>query len=130
MAVLKPLYGITEAGTYWWAMYSKHYKEKLLMDTSIYNPCLLITLTNNIFGVVGMQTDNTIILGDERFLTREEQELAQANYTAKLKEKLITATPFLFNNYIFSLDRTNINLRQKGQGNKLQIVDSGSSDYY
>jgi hypothetical protein len=46
------------------------------MDISIYNPCLLITSTNSIFGVVGIQTDNTIILGDERFLTQEEQELA------------------------------------------------------
>jgi hypothetical protein len=35
------------------------------MDTSIYNPCLLITLTNNVFRVVGMQTNNIIILGNE-----------------------------------------------------------------
>jgi hypothetical protein len=85
-----------------------------LIDTSTYNPCLLITSTNSAFGVVGMQTNDTIILGDKRFLTREEQELAQANYTTKPKEKLIAATPFLFNSCIFSLDRTNINLRQKG----------------
>jgi hypothetical protein len=91
-------------------MYSKYYKEKLLIDISTYNPYLLITLTNNIFGVVGIQTNNIIILGDERFLAREEQELAQTNYTAKPKEKLTVATPLLFNNCIFSLDRTNINL--------------------
>jgi hypothetical protein len=57
-------------------MYNKYYKEKLLIDTFIYNPCLLIILTNNIFGIVGIQTDNTIILGDKRFLIQEEQELA------------------------------------------------------
>jgi hypothetical protein len=57
-------------------MYNKYYKEKLLIDTFIYNPCLLIILTNNIFGRVGIQTDNTIILGDKRFLIQEEQELA------------------------------------------------------
>jgi hypothetical protein len=111
-------------------MYSKHYKEKLLMDTSTYNPCLLIISTNSVFGVVGMQTDNIIILGDKRFLIQEEQELAQANYTTKPKKKLTAVTPFLFNNYVLSLDRANINLYQKGQGNKLQIVDSGLSDYY
>jgi hypothetical protein len=101
-----------------------------LIDTSIYNPCLLITSTNSVFGVVGMQTNNIIILGNKQFLTREEQELAQANYTAKPKEKLITATPFLFNSSVLSLDRANINLCQKGQNNKLQIVDSELSDYY
>jgi hypothetical protein len=101
-----------------------------LIDTSIYNPCLLITSTNNIFRIIGIQTDNIIILGDKQFLIQEKQELAQANYITKLKEKLIAATPFLFNNYIFSLDRTNINLCQKGQDNKLQIVNSKLSDYY
>jgi hypothetical protein len=45
------------------------------MDTSTYNPCFLITSTNSAFGVVGIQTDNIIILGDERFLIQEKQEL-------------------------------------------------------
>jgi hypothetical protein len=111
-------------------MYSKYYKEKLLIDISIYNPCLLITSTNSVFGVVGIQTNDIIILGDKRFLTQEKQELVQANYTTKPKKKLIAATPFLFNSCVFSLDRTNINLCQKGQDNKLQIVDSGLLDYY
>jgi hypothetical protein len=100
------------------------------MDISTYNPCLLITSTNSVFGVVGIQTDDIIILGDKRFLTQEEQELAQVNYIAKPKEKLIAAMPLLFNSCVLSLDRTNMNLRQKGQDNKLQIVDSGLSDYY
>jgi hypothetical protein len=77
-----------------------------------------------------MQTDDTIILGDKRFLIQEKQELAQANYTTKPKEKLTTATPLLFNSCIFSLDGANINLRQKEQNNKLQIIDSRLSDYY
>jgi hypothetical protein len=45
------------------------------MDTSTYNPCLLITTTNNIFGVVGIQTNDTIILGDKRFSAQEKHEL-------------------------------------------------------
>jgi hypothetical protein len=101
-----------------------------LIDISTYDPCLLITSTNSVFGVVGIQTNNTIILGDKRFLIREKQELAQANYIAKPKEKLTAATPLLFNSCVFSLDGANINLRQKRQDNKLQIVNSGSSDYY
>jgi hypothetical protein len=46
------------------------------MDTSTYNPCLLVTSTNSVFGVVGIQTNDIIILGNEWFLTREKQELA------------------------------------------------------
>jgi hypothetical protein len=80
-----------------------------LIDTSIYNPCLLITLTNSVFGVVGIQTNNIIILGNKRFLIQKEQELAQANYTTKPKEKLIVVIPLLFNSSVFSLDRVNIN---------------------
>jgi hypothetical protein len=100
------------------------------MDISIYNPCLLITTTDNAFGVIGMQTDNIIILGDKCFLAREKYKLTYANYTVKLKEKLLVVILLLFNNCVFSLDGANMNLRQKGQANKLQTVDSESLDTY
>jgi len=77
MVILKPLYRIAEAGTYWWATYSKYYKEKLLITTYskyykekllittfIFNPCFLITTIGTPFRIVGMQTNNIIILGD------------------------------------------------------------------
>ena len=54
MVVLKPLYKIVEAGTYWWATYSKHYKEKLLIITFIFNPCFLITTTGTPFGIISI----------------------------------------------------------------------------
>jgi len=75
MVVLKPLYGIAEAGTYWWAIYSKHYKEKLFITTSTYDPCLLITTLKEIFRVVGMQIDDTIILTNKKFLALKEDKL-------------------------------------------------------
>jgi hypothetical protein len=99
-----------------------------VIDTSTYDPCFLIIITNSAFGVVGMQTDDIIILGDECFLAREKQELIQANYTAKPKKKLLAVILLLFNRYILSLDRANMNLRQKGQANKLQIINSKSLD--
>jgi len=54
MVVLKPLYRIAEVGTHWWATYSKHYKEKLLITTSIFNPCFLIITIGTPFGIVGI----------------------------------------------------------------------------
>jgi hypothetical protein len=100
------------------------------MDTSIYNPCLLITTTNSVFRVVGMQTNDIIILGDKYFSAREEYELIYINYTTKPKEKLLAVILLLFNSCVFSLDGTNINLCQKGQANKLQTVNSELSDAY
>ena len=114
MVVLKPLYRIAEVGTYWWATYSKHHKEKLLMITSIFNPCFLIITTGIPFGIVGMQTDNTIILKDNQFSALKENELVKANLMAKLKEKLSSIILLLFNGCILSLNKNSIALRQKG----------------
>ena len=69
MVVLKPLYGVPEAGTHWFATYHKHYIEKLAITTSTYNLCLLITKTGSAFSLVGMQTDDTLILAEEEFAT-------------------------------------------------------------
>jgi len=54
MVVFKPLYRIAEAGTYWWATYSKHHKEKLLITTFIFNPCFLITTIGTPFGIISI----------------------------------------------------------------------------
>src|SRR5438045_1506009 len=70
--------GCHDTGTHWWATYSKHHKEKLLMTTSTFDPCFLITTTGTPFGIVGMQTDHTIILADNQFSALEEDELVKA----------------------------------------------------
>src|SRR6266568_9570887 len=114
MVVLKPLYGIAEAGTHWWATYSKYYKEKLLMTTSTFNPCFLIITTGTPFRIISIQTNNTIILGDNQFLALKEDKLVKANLMAKLKEKLNLITLLLFNKYILSLNKGSIALYQKG----------------
>src|SRR5882757_7183397 len=114
MVVLKPLYKIAEAEIYWWVIYSKHHKEKLLITTSIFNPCFLITTIETLFRIVGIQTNNIIILGDDQFLVLKEDELVKVNLIAKLKEKLNLIILLLFNRYILSLNEDSITLRQKG----------------
>jgi hypothetical protein len=54
MVIIRLLYKIVKAGTHWWATYSKYYKDKLFIVISTYDPCLLITITENGFGIVGM----------------------------------------------------------------------------
>ena len=54
MVVLKPLYEIAEAGTYWWAIYNKYYKEKLLITIFIFNLYFFIIITGTPFKIVGI----------------------------------------------------------------------------
>jgi hypothetical protein len=81
-----------------------------LIDISIYDPCLLITTTNSVFGVIDIQTNDIIIFGNKYFSAQEKYKLIQANYITKLKKKLLAVIPLLFNSYMLSLNKTNINL--------------------
>ena len=81
MQVVKPLYGITEAGVHWWTTYHNHHRNELGIQTSIYDLCLLITNNTNSpknrdrFGLVGMQTDDTLILSTTAFSATEEEKI-------------------------------------------------------
>jgi len=57
-----------------------------------------------------MQTDDIIILEDDRFLALKEDELVKANLMVKLKEKLNLIIPLLFNRCILSLNEDSIAL--------------------
>ena len=114
MVILKLLYRIAEVGIYWWATYSKHYKEKLLMTTFIFNPCFLITTIRTLFRIISMQINNIIILKDNQFLTLKEDKLVKVNLIVKPKEKLNLIILLLFNGCILSLNKDSIALHQKG----------------
>jgi hypothetical protein len=129
MIVRKPLYGIPEAGTHWWATYYKHHREKLLMTTSSYDPCLLITTQKGAFGVVGMQTDDTLILGSEEFATLENEELQKAQFSAKPRDELSRTTKLIFNGCVLTQNSDDtMTLRQKDQGKKLRLIHTKESD--
>jgi len=57
-----------------------------------------------------MQTNNTIILGDDQFLALKEDKLVKVNFIVKLKEKLNLITLLLFNRCILSLNKDSIAL--------------------
>ncbi|KHJ36427.1 hypothetical protein EV44_g3709 [Erysiphe necator] len=127
IVVLKPLYGIPEAGTHWWVTYMNHHKKELGMQSSTYDPCLLIT-EGDILGLVGMQTDDTLILGDNLFSELEERKL---QFTAKPKQKLTRDKPLIFNGCILTLnDDFSIHMTQKNQGKKIDLVEDIDSKVY
>ena len=66
----------------------------------IYDPCFLITITKDVFGVIGMQTDDTLILADGLFSAFEEDELKKAKFLVKSKEILTLNILLIFNGYI------------------------------
>ena len=99
MVVLKPLYRIPKVRTHWWAIYYKHYKEKLSIITFTYNPCFLIT-TKEVFGLIGMQTNNILILALKEFSVLKDDKLSKAKFLAEPKEALALKTLLIFNKYI------------------------------
>ena len=95
LKVVKPLYGVPEAGNHWFATYHKHHLEKLGMKQSTYDSCLLNTV--NPFGVVGLQTDDTLILASNESATVENDAFIAAKIMGKDREKLTSSTPLKFN---------------------------------
>jgi hypothetical protein len=128
MVVRRPLYGIPESGTHWWATYDKYHRENLHMSTSSYDPCLLISDPDKPFGIVGLQTDDTLILGMSDFNEQEEAELKKAGFLAKPKEMLSDKNQISFNGGIVKQDKDRIWFRQKGQGTNLVTIDLKSKD--
>ena len=109
--VMKPLYGVPKAGNHWFATYYTHHKEKLGMIESTYDPCLLYSSSS--FGIVGMQTDNTLILADNNFASTEEDAIRSAKIMTKDKEHLTPAHPPKFNGTQIKLDLNGIVLIKK-----------------
>jgi hypothetical protein len=100
------------------------------MAMSIYDPCLLITTKKDEFGIVRMQTDDTLILGLEQFDKTKNKELEKANFNAKPKELLSPETPLIFNRCTLTQKGGGgIELCQKEQGKKLEIINANSKDY-
>jgi hypothetical protein len=93
------------------------------MDVSSYDPCLLLSQDEKPFGVVGLQTDDTLILSSKGFSENEETELKKAGFLVKPIEQLASSTLLVFNSCILNQEDDSVRLIQKGQGGKLVEVD-------
>lgn len=116
MRIVKPLYGIAEAGVHWWTTYYKHHRVELQMQTSTYDPCILITSGDKkAFGLVGMQTDDTLMLGTTAFSTMEEEKIQTAEIKCKPKTTLALDMPLDFNGTKLTIQNDgSVNVKQKG----------------
>lgn len=127
--IIKPLYGIAEAGVHWLSAYQKHHINNLNMQTSTYDPCFLIVIDHNSFSIVGLQTDDTLMVATSSFSEKEEDELHKAQFRAKPKTQLSPNQLIDLNCVKLSIQDENIFLQQKGQGKRLGIVNVTKIDH-
>ena len=98
------------------------------MQESTYDPCLLYTNKNG-FGVVGLQTDDTLFLANDTFAASEDLNLRKASFLAKEREKLTLTTPIKFNGGQIKLENDrSILLTQERQCQNLKLVALKSID--
>ena len=132
LKVIKPLYGVPEAGAHWYNTYHNHHTKQLAMHQSTYDPCLLhtdVTSGGKGFGVVGLQTDDTLILADEHFAEAEEIELHRAKLLVKPREQLIIITSIKFNGgYLKQTDINSILFNQERLCQSLRTVKLQPTD--
>jgi hypothetical protein len=101
------------------------------LSTATFDPCLLITNRDpETFGIVGMQTDDTLMLGTSKFSSLEEKKLEKAQFRSKPKTVLTPNVQTDFNECTLTREGGNgaMNLKQKGQGGNIRLVDTKASD--
>jgi hypothetical protein len=76
LKVVKPLYGVPKAGNHWFKTYHSHHINEMSIEQSTYDPCLLYN--TNPFGVVGLQTNDTLFVADAEFADLEQTHLQKA----------------------------------------------------
>jgi hypothetical protein len=82
LKMLKPIYGTTEAGTYWNAAYSGDWRQKVGVTSSTLDPCLMTATSNQAkdarHGIAAILVDDTLMTGNKQFAKAEE--LMHSNY--------------------------------------------------
>lgn len=104
---------------------------KLHMQPSTFDPCLLATTHGNshALGFVGLQVDDSLIVGNSLFLAEEERALKRAGFPAKLREELQPGRRLLFNGaYINRSPDDSIELLPGRQTQKIEPVNAKNQD--
>ncbi len=128
LKIIKLLYGVPEAVNHWFNTYHRHHLEKLSMTQSTYNLCLMYTDNNScVFGIVGLQTDDTLFLADKTFAIKEEEQLHKAKLFAKEREKHDNSS-IKFNSGCIKHKSNLIYLTQERQCRNIHLVALKSMD--
>ena len=96
------------------------------MKESTYDLCLLYS--SGLFGVVGMQTDDTLILADNDFAGKKEAVIQTAKIMTKDREHLTSSHPLKFNGAQIKLDSEEIVLTKESHVNGILPVTNRDID--
>ncbi len=132
LRVVKLLYDVLETETHWFNTYQTHHKKKFFMMKSTFDSCLLhISQIEfiNLFEIVDLQTDDTLILADDEFATLEEKKLARAHLTFKKRENLNLIISIKFNDELITLanDDNALLFTQSKQFDQIKLINLTSS---
>lgn len=83
LLLLRPLYGMCDAGDYWHATLSGHVENDLLMAPLTSDPAMYVKqgINGDILGLLAAYVDDILMAGDERF--QEQTELTLRRFEAK-----------------------------------------------
>ncbi len=136
LRIIKFLYDVFEIETHWFNTYHDHHKKNLNMTKSTYDFCLLFINQNESFEVIVMQTNDTLMLKNDRFAELEENELKKTKLMFKKRKMLIIFISVKFNDEIISLikseftnmnsysfDSYNLSFTQFKQFDQIQLIN-------
>lgn len=124
LLVVKPLYGIPESGLHWYMTYLEYHMDKLDMKRTTADPCVLVKRRNGkLSGLVALQVDDSLTLGDDAFLEEEEQ----SSGTFKSKERIMLGTEVMAFNGVRVSRIANGGIKMD-QGDKIRSLSFPTSD--
>lgn len=91
------------------------------MSESTYDPCLLHRC--ELFGIVGLQTDDTLMLANNTFAAMEEEVIKTAKFMTKERACLLPQTPIKFNGtWIQLMPNGDITLSQETRVGGISLI--------
>jgi hypothetical protein len=127
--VLWPLYGVPESGNHWYKRISDFEIKELGLKPSPYDPCLFSRNDDEHFGIVGLQTDDTLIVANDKFAALEDRKIKEAGIECKERTELTVDKPMRFNGAVITQHKNGcVSLTQERQCKNLSTVTTTRTD--
>jgi hypothetical protein len=126
LVLVRPLYGLEEAGLYWFLTYFQYHKEDLGLSQTSLDQCFLYKRDHNeLQALVSGQVDNSLALGDAAYMVLEEQKVTRFQH--KTAKTLPKTSSIVFNGTAIHQDHYGLKLIQNEHMNKLKFDAEGKS---
>lgn len=85
LKLLKPLYGLSDSGDYWYSTFTRHLKDDLHMTPTFSDPALFFKVIHGqVTGLIGSYVDDTISAGNNDFV--ELSKLTEHTFDSKQRK--------------------------------------------